>query len=1024
MSTSTDFLPAVATYIRERFADEPDRVVFVTPNKRTSLFLKRAYCDGADGPIMLPHFATMANFMTGFSDKVVAGDDEQLCILYNAYVNVLRELNPDQAVPEFDSFIFWGNMILSDFNELDSAMVDAEALFKNLKDVKEIQADYLDDEQREVIRRIWGEGLLPSGNTDFWKHIKKESGEFKGEMAQKFYALWEILSYIYKEFNAMMAANGLVSKGRLERETLERLRHASVEALQQDKIFVFVGHNELTKAQALVMARLKAAGAALFFWDAAVLDLFAHSLTGTQPRPMNILRGLVEEFPAPDDFDLPVPEHFATVDVHAVPSNIGQTKVAHNVLTEWAKAHFIATKDAEGVNPLRTAVILPDPDLLVPMLYAIPEDIDPVNIAMGIPYRVTNFATFFSTLISMQLRARKYHGDINYYYEDLQNVIMHPDVRLFNREASDEINRKVTQEKLYNVSARMLVETFPSMAPLFRPVKDMGSAQAVADYLMALFDWVEDGLDSVKPAPAPASDRTAQEQGYEKKMIRYFRTTVERLLKLLDRYAISMREHTFLQLFERVFAQRGIIASGQPLEGMQLLGVLETRAIDFDNVIILSMNERIYPKRQYSNSMLPNALRRGYGLPDFDSVEMTYAYCFYRMIVRSKRVTVLYDARPDGLGGGEVSRYVTQVRYLLPELNFKADSLSYPTATHTFENFSLAKDATVMGNLRRMLAGPGKRPAFSASALKTYLKCQLSFYLQYALGFREPEELVDYKTVADFGTIFHNVVQRLFSEAPGGIINAEVLRGFKADEELLHRLAVQGVLLSDTYDRSLTLDDMDPDTELTAEGTLIVHYVEVNVKNLLDIEIETIGKDQFQYLASEWNFDTPSRVVDWKIGEHTIRFKMSVDRIDRLSDGRLRLVDFKTGSDALTATSIDKIFSDEHTLHAIFQLFLYSQALLDNKEHAKDLGEFSAVVPVISATQKFATDKAWNLITISKNEVTDYAQVQAEFSERLEKLVAEIFNPEVPLKQTENDKNCRYCGFKSLCGRYPKEHQY
>lgn len=1025
-----DFLPAVADYYLKKTDIPLERIVFVTPNKRASMFLKRAFCDAiGDKPRMLPRFATMANFIAMHSEKTVASDDEQLFILYNAYLNVVRRHNPDQKMYEFDSFVFWGTMLLNDFNEIEKSLVNAHALFKNLRDLKEIQADYLDDDQKAVIRRIWGDSQLPTGDNEFWKHVKKDTSA-KANLGKEFMALWELLSEIYDEFNSLLEQKNLISAGAQERDVLRKFREEGVEYLRRGKHFVFVGHNEVSTAEAFIMERLKAAGAASFIWDTAPLRLFSNSLTGTQPRPMSILKGLVEQFPAPDDFVVPEKETFARIDVRAIPSNMGQTKIAGSVLKAWQEEGLIE-KNGQGPDPIRTALILPDADLLVPSLFAIPSEITPVNVAMGIPYRVTTFATFFSSLISMHLRGRFYRGKTHFYYEDVLAVVMHPHVRLFNREASDAINNHINQEKLYNVPAEELIENFPDMAPLFRPVKELKNADAVAKYLIEVFDWVEEGLTNEKnrrletisdqnnPQPDLENIHIAD---FEEKTVRYFRNTVERLMFLIRSYNISMKEHTFLHLFERVFAQRGIVASGQPLKGLQVLGVLETRAIDFDNVVITSMNEKIYPKKQYSNTMIPNALRKGYGLPDFDSAELTYAYCFYRIIARSKRLTVLYDARPDGLGGGELSRYVTQVRYLIPNLDIRVDSFAYTTSTHTSESFEIRKDQKVMAALNRMKFDHKGGPSFSASALKAYLNCPLSFFLQYPLGFREPDELVDYKSSADFGTIFHNVIQRLFHSAKNGHITYKVLEDFKNDSDLLHKFAVQELIYFDSNDKSINIEDIDPNSELTPEGQMIVEYVVVNVRNMLEIEMTTIGDGSFDFIASEWNFNP--RVVPWKIGDHTINFKMSVDRIDRMDDNTLRLVDFKTGSDEIKVSKLENLFTDDHKSKAIFQLFLYCQALMDNREYASSLGHFTKLKPVISATKIMASTKSWDSITVGKDKVEDYMAFSKDFKTLLEALIREIFDENIPIRQAEDENNCAYCQFKALCGRYPKDRSF
>ncbi|MDE6527329.1 MAG: hypothetical protein K2L75_08740, partial [Muribaculaceae bacterium] len=267
----------------------------------------------------------------------------------------------------------------------------------------------------------------------------------------------------------------------------------------------------------------------------------------------------------------------------------------------------------------------------------------------------------------MQLRSRELHGRLHYYYEDVEAVLAHPHIRQLAPEGAEKLTKIIADGKLYNIPAETIYAEVSDFKPVFTPVRSLESADDVANYLTNLFDWLADKLRGKLP----------EGQTFELDALRYFSEEVSALRTLVDRYGVTMTDRTFMHLFERIFSSRGLTVNGTPLVGLQMLGVLETRALDFDNVIILSMNERVFPRKQYSKTMIPAALRSAFGLPDFESLEWTYAYCFYRLVARAKRVALFYDSRPEGQGNGEMSRYISQLRYLMPAVNVSIDSLSY-----------------------------------------------------------------------------------------------------------------------------------------------------------------------------------------------------------------------------------------------------------------------------------------------------------------------------------------------------------
>lgn len=1005
--TTDSFLSSVAAYYAAGVSGRPsaETIVYVLPNKRSAMFLKKYVRGQVSGVAVMPRFMTMGNFISTFAARPEAPGRELIFILYKAYRQVLARHGRKDDGNSFDSFIHWGDMMLEDFDDIDRSLVNADELYRNLKDTKEIQADYLTDGQKEVIRTVWGESRLTEACSDFWMHVNHNGGE--ESPSGKFLYLWEILGEVYHEYHRLLKEKGVESPGGQFRSALFAVEALHDYDITRDTHYVFVGFNDLSTAETLIFEKLQRLGAASFFWDTAPLSLVAETPGHALPGSMTRLMRLAKAFPMPDDYELPLPEFQHEVYVNSVPSNIGQAKAISPVLREWA------VKDClDPANPINTALVLPDQNLLLPSLMSIPADIRAVNISMGMSYRTTNFASLLHSIVSMQLRARAIRGVTHFYYEDVKAVISQPHIQMVAGKYADAVGEYVSEYKLYNIPAADLMAEAPELASVFTPVHDLGDAQQVADYLIALFDWLEKLL-------AESTDKNLSE-GFETKALAYFRDEVKALSALIGEYDVEMNDSTFFSLFERLFNSRGLTVNGTPLAGLQVLGVLETRALDFDNVIILSVNERVFPRKQYSRTMIPANLRAGFGLPDFNSLEWTYGYCFYRLLARAKRVELFYDARSEGVGNGEISRYISQLRYLMPSVKVNFRSHVYGTQSDTDVQISVPKSPEVMAQLERFKKGGDLR--LSATALKSFRACPMKFYLEYVRRMRTGDELHDNLDASDYGTALHNTIQSLFEAYPSSLIGHDAYcHWLSPDNDEVDRAALlftklqRAPILEKNKRREETIDwDKVNAVHLNAEGELAARVLAMMARTNLEAE-----RDFYLELSSDFVYVGKEVEVSglWRINPKlAVNFYMSIDRVDRTSAEALRFVDFKTGNENLGVESIETMLSEDasHT-DGLFQLLTYSEAYQSIKE--TDV----SIMPMLHPMRLLSNGGKLRPLTVAKKKVEDYNDVKGIFAPRLYAFIERIFDPEEDFVQCKNKDNCTYCSFRTMCGRMEKK---
>lgn len=1000
------FLQQVAEYYVSLGVEKLSGYTFVLPNKRSAMFLKRHFHDLLKGQaVMLPRFVTFGRLISQFADAPVGSRNELLFLLYDAMRRVYERAGAAERVGTFDAFVFWGDMMLSDFNDIDTSLVPAQALFKNLRDVKEIQADFLDEDQKAIVRSLWGESrltretsMLKDDDSDrFWLHIHDRNDD--NLLSGCFRTLWDLEGEIYDEFNILLRERGLGTEGTQARQAWERVKDMVPEDIHWGTHYVFTGLSQPSKVQTLIMHRLKRIGAASFIWNSDGIRRILHEDNARAQKSLARLFKLEEEFPAPDSFKELISgreQSVRQIEIIACPSKIAQAKSVHTILKSWIKEKLI-----DSSNPLNTAIVLPDEGLLLPVLFSIPEEIKSINITMGLPYSSTTFATLFHSLLRMQRRAHKVRGEMMFFYEDVVSILEHPHIRAIAREEAEQLIKTIREGKIYNIHPLQIEAVNPALGrKLFRVVSG-AEAPLVADYLLELIDWLSESLEETVPE---GKDRSGL---MELRLLDYFRQEVTEILGLALRHDVPMTDRSFFLLLERLMATRQIVVNGKPLQGLQIMGVLETRSLDFDNVILLSANEGALPRRQYSRTMIPNILRTGYGLPELNDKEGEYAYSFFRLVSSARRMKILYDSRTGVRKAGEPSRYVEQLRYLVPELGIKETTLNVEAHLGNERIIEVAKTPAILRMLDNFKAGKGNR-SLSASALKKYHSCPLQFYLSTVRGLSAPEDISDAINAIEFGNIFHSVFQRLFEPFKEKEITGEILRKMAEDEEGLIQPTVADVIFElrhpAAFKAGKTRGEMDREEAVTFNA------ITQMVKDLLRQEenVFTSGSRKFIYVDGEHLVKGP-----WQISSDlAINFKMYIDRIDRQEDGSLRFIDFKTGSDN-PKVKIDDMFDPESKTRtdAVFQLLTYCEAFHDME------GFDGAIEPLVYRTRKAQTDEALEPVSVDNNVITDYRDVSKLFRPRLEKMVGEIFDPEIPFRMTAVHTNCNFCPYMTLCGR-------
>lgn len=1048
------FLYSVAEAYIKNEASNLAEYCFVFPNKRSGIFFHHAFARASrelKTDVVHPASTTISSFIEELVPGKPAERLEMILILYQAYREVIfrhaggnREAQEIAEMVDFNKFQRWADMIIGDFNDVDMYMVDAEQLFPNLEHYREISSNYLDAEVIEEIKRHWRVERIPEYNDSFWNHIlhnspddteQTEEGNAKGS-ALRFFRLWQVMLDLYETFRRKMNEAGLFYPGMAYREATRIIKKRQRNDFDH-KRYIFVGFNMLSKAEETIFLEMKDKhGDSLFAGDFA--DFYFDDASPAFLMPGNTTSAFLTRYARlfPPLYECVEPiATFPKIEISGIASNSGQAKLAGAIVS-----HLYP--DGGEWNPeslRRTAIILPQETLARGVVAALPEWINPVNLTMGYRLRDSKAADLVRSIVSMHLRSRKNRtGGHSFFYEDLLKVLTHPLIRQIYPTECSRIVYDINVNRWYNIDGAYLSDHYPELHTLFNYIENLTDREKVFQYFENLFVWILSHMENEQTSGEITDIDGTEIEGaatmaagalVDRMLVRAYLRAIGRLRELSARYLgpqdIYLSDSTMFHLVERLVGGETVNFEGRPLNGLQIMGVLEARGLDFENVIIPSMNEKVFPRKHYQKSFIPPHLRRAYGMSTQDHQESIYSYYFYRMISRASRVFLLYDARTQGVGGGQMSRYLSQLLHLYKPAGISSRILGYGVESREPAQICVRKIPEIMAEIRRYQAVENPR-YLSASAINLYINCPLSFYLTYIAGYKREDEFHDYMDESTYGTIIHGVLEDLYEaerkSLPRGLFTRQAIEALMKKEVSIEQAITKRI--NNHY------NNLGPDSLAPLKGDAEL-FGEIMKKYILLVFKREIQAGEFEYLAGE--FGHPGRLrLEGSNSVTEINFRYSIDRIDRLitPDGNsiLRIIDYKTGEDETSIVEVKDMFHERGTsgkrAKAMLQLFLYCQALTQEK----NLNE--PIQPWIYSIRKVAT-MPFSPLRISQSqpgeakgrkklEITDYREYVTEFNDMMLDVLDDLFNPEVPFVSAQNDHACTFCKFTEICRKRQK----
>ena len=956
------FLKLVAADLYKHTEGNLAHTAVVFPNKRAGLFFNEYLAQESESPIWSPAYVSISELFRSLSPWEVGDPVKLVCELYKIF---RRET---QSTETLDDFYFWGEMLISDFDDADKNKVDTDKLFSNLQDLRNIMDDYtfIDDEQEEAIRQFF----------------QNFSIERRTALKERFISLWDVLGNIYKGFRESLASQNIAYEGMMYRHVIE---HLNVDKLPYEK-YVFVGFNVLNKVEHTLFTQLKDAGKAVFYWDYDEFYMKENRQAVTHEAGEFIRRNL-RDFPSPLSGEL-FKNLSKPKEVHYIASSTENAQARY--LPQWIRNN-LTTPEKE------TAVVLCNEALLQPVLHSLPAEVKHVNITMGFPLSQTPVYSFLIALLELHTHGFNFKSG-RYTFQSVVTLLKHPYTRQLTGQA-ELLEKELTRNnRFYPLPGELGKDEF--LTRLFTPLSGN------LNLCIRLSETLQQVASIYQANTSGTEDTDAFNQLYRESLFKAY-TTINRFRTLIEEDELTVQSETFRRLLVKILSTTNIPFHGEPAIGMQVMGVLETRNLDFRHLVLLSVNEGQLPKSGGDSSFIPYNLRKAFGMTTIEHKIAVYAYYFYRLLQRAERITLMYNTSSDGLNRGEWSRFMLQflIEWPHPITRQFLEAGQSPQGTSPI---TVEKTPDVMRRMQSLFdvrANP--KAKFSPSALNYYLDCPLKFYYRYVAGLSAPDEVSAEIDSATFGSIFHYAAEHIYKDLTthGKVINKEALETLLRNEVKLQDYV-------DTAFKKLFFN-VPQNEKPEYNGVQLINSAVIAryLKQLLQNDLRYAP---FTFIASEMEVDEP---IDIQTPKGVIKSRIGgiIDRMDS-KDGTLRIVDYKTGGDADTPPHVESLFiPDKKRSNYVFQTFLYAAIMCRKQPTMK-------IAPALLYIHRAATETYSPVIQMGeprkpKEAVEDFSKYEKEYRERLQGLLEEIFNPEKSFTQTEIIEKCTYCDFKALCKR-------
>ncbi len=985
------FLKYVADDLLSKFDGNLKDLTIVLPSKRGGLFFNRYLAELTDHPVWSPAYTTMDGLFQSLSDLEVADQPLLICHLYAAYCEAKNEASPDGGVvtENLDQFYSWGEVMLSDFDDIDNNLARAEQIFTNMKDLEELTTlDYLTEDQRKAIEHYFGIFNVESESV-----LKKE-----------FVSVWNLLLPTYRKLHDRLLSRRIAYQGLLRREVTEK--GCSLNQLKSKK-YVFVGFNVLNKTERLLLDSLKKEGLAIFYWDydkaymqqTAEGDCFFEAGRYVSENLRRFGCEIPSDAPCYDNMNNG--KHLTFV---ASPSNSGETRYAG----EWIRQHVKADSDQH-----HTAVVLCDEKMLQSMLHSMPAHdscgLDyQMNVTMGFPLMQTPVAGLVMTLLELHV-----YGARNkyWYYTYVANVLKHPYVVRMSDGESVRILGEIKDRNQFFVAPDRFRD-FPFLSKLFEQQKNI-------DGLLAMLSEV---TQSIALSYVNADSQSFDIQLYQESLYATH-TLLNRLIAIRTQVRMDadfqivrdndMSSDRYLRLIRQIIQSASVPFHGEPAEGIQIIGLLETRCLDFENVIIAGMNDENIPKSVKRTSFIPYTLREAHGMTTFEARASLYAYSFYHLVQRASEVTLIYNSTVDALSKGEMSRFMSQLlveqdAVFSGQTHVEQTALEAKVHTSVSQPLSVKKTKDVINRLTERFSNK----ILSPSAINSYINCPFKFYLEKVAGLKPDSDITEEVGNDVFGNIFHYCMENIYKPYRGIVLTSDILLQWEKNDLMIEKWVDEGF-------RELFFR-LDKDRQISYNGeqklnrAVIIKYVKKQLKydaGLCPMRIDGV--------------ENKDHTLTIEVNGHNILLGGIIDRIDTVHVGtpqeRHRIVDYKTSSTRQTFNVIDDLFDGmkEKRPYHILQTFYYSD-IYTNFCRQPVAPALMYIKPASTDHEKGQADESIIRYEMDrkKEAVVDFSrQLKVDFHQRMMDVIEEMFNPEKDFVQTRNLHSCANCDFRQICNR-------
>ena len=961
------FLENIAKSLHNEFAGTLNRHCLVFPSRRAGLYFIKYLAARIEKPVWTPSIFTINELFRSFSTLQMAGPEILLFELYKVYRKIKK--SPES----FDDFYFWGDMLLNDFDDVDKYIVDAFHLFSNVLDIKNIDLQFggLTEDQLKIIKRFWI-------NFD----PDKITNEKKG-----FLSIWSVLFDIYSTFRISLREQNIAYEGMIFREVAENFQKDIMSLMRWD-IIHFIGFNALNECEKTIMSCLKKIGKARFYWDYDNSFLSEGQLNSAGFFLKDNIKLYGNDMTPEWSHDINVSDRYNSAKRRVIDtsSDIAQVKLIPQLIG-----------DLPGLtmeNAHHTAVVLADENLLMPVLTSLPENMGDINITMGYPLRLTNVYTFVKHLMDLQITSTIENDVVRFNFIHVISILKHTLISGLSGNSDKAIITEIIKSNLVWVPA----DHFEKSEYLSRLFRKPSTSFLLSEYFKEVLSMI-----AISDKHEDLSENDSVQRNIINEFIYRIVLSLNRLETIVGSHDIAITIDTYIRILDRMLRIQSVPFSGEPLSGIQIMGILETRALDFKNLIFLSVNEGILPAISSGSSFIPFSLRDAFCLPSLSHQESIYAYHFYRLLQRAENVTFTYNSNSEGLRSGEMSRFLIQMKY---EQGMKTDfsNLNFEIRTQGSVKECLERSEQHSEQLYSLFIDGKKGGKLSPTAINTWLNCRMKFYYRYINMLKEPDKVFTDIDPALLGNILHEIMKSIYHDYIGIVLTQDLFNSIIRNKQLLAR--VIGKAISEKFKGGR--DGSVGGNELIIREVLMAYLLRIlhMDKNLAPITI--------LHLEESFSFIIPVVLNGIQVDIVT---GGQVDRID-ITEDLTRIVDYKTGTVAETISSTDELFSDDRKKDpdGWLQTLFYCEAYLANKPYAK-------VQPSVYKIRKLAGDKFTDKLKIKSDRKTeiiidDYKLVREEFVSGLKGIIATIFSSYEPFRMTKDIRGkCMYCTYKSLCMR-------